>query len=413
MFFLFTSCQPKQNENTIIVWHWMTDRQPVFEELSKIYYQKTGITVRFELYAPSEAYAQKVRSAAQGRNLPDIFGILGEKREFASFIKANLILDLTPYMEKDFSNWKNSFFPEAIMVNEFKKNNTYGVKPGVYGVPIDVMTIQLLYNKKLFEKIGLDPEKPPQDFDEFLKIGEKINDKDFLGLVSGWSEIWLIECFLTSYAINIMGYEKVIDTIKGKVSYTDSDWIKVFELFQKMREAKLLSNDIVGMVNKTAEQIFANNKALFAFNGSWCVNVYKTMNPKLEYGVFLPPKVNKDNPMVIRGGAGSSFMVNSASTKKEKAIEFLRWLTETEQQIYLAKATNNLPANKYSLKELLGPLVDFLKGMEYATHPNIWEIREKAEVIEAIGSGVQLIILGKKSAKEVAEEVQRIKERNF
>ncbi|MCM8820090.1 MAG: extracellular solute-binding protein, partial [Candidatus Omnitrophica bacterium] len=322
----------------------MTDRQPAFEELSKMYYQKTGIKVKFELYAPSEAYAQKVRSAAQGRNLPDIFGILGEKREFASFIKANLVLELTPYMEADSFRWKNCFFSEAIKVNEFTENNIYGIKPGIYGVPIDIMTIQLLYNKALFKKIGLDPQKPPQDFDEFLKIGEKIKDKDFLGLVSGWSEIWLIECFFISYAINIMGYEKVIDTIKGKISYTDSDWIKVFEIFEKMRNAKLLSNDIVSMVNKTAEQIFANNKALFAFNGSWCVNVYKSMNPKLEYGVFLLPKVNKDNPMVIRGGAGSSFMVNSISPKKEKAIEFLKWLTETEQQIYLVKITNNLPA---------------------------------------------------------------------
>ena len=37
-------------------------------------------------------------------------------------------------------------------------------------------------------------------------------------------------------------------------------------------------------------QLFANNRALFAFNGSWCVNVYKGMNPDLEYGAMLPPR---------------------------------------------------------------------------------------------------------------------------
>jgi len=77
---------------SIEVWHWMTDRQTAFFELAKRYEAKTGIKVNFQLYAPSDAYSQKVRAAGQGMNLPDIFGILGEKRDFASFIKAGHIL---------------------------------------------------------------------------------------------------------------------------------------------------------------------------------------------------------------------------------------------------------------------------------------------------------------------------------
>ena len=80
------SCAPSQTSKsgvTITVWHWMTDRQAAFSELAKRYEEKTGARVNFELYAPSDAYSQKVRAAAQGANLPDLFGILGEKRDFA------------------------------------------------------------------------------------------------------------------------------------------------------------------------------------------------------------------------------------------------------------------------------------------------------------------------------------------
>ena len=40
-------------------------------------------------------------------------------------------------------------------------------------------------------------------------------------------------------------------------------------LFKEMQDSGLLYNGLVSMVNKTAEQIFANEKAVFAFNGSW------------------------------------------------------------------------------------------------------------------------------------------------
>ncbi|MBP7835874.1 MAG: extracellular solute-binding protein [Candidatus Omnitrophica bacterium] len=412
--FLTAGCAAKSDSGkNITVWHWMTDREPAFRELAKRYEANSGIKINFELYAPSDAYSQKVRAAAQGSNLPDIFGILGEKRDFASFIKGGFILDLTPYMLEDNAQWKNSFFAKALAVDEFGAGNSYGVKPGIYGVPIDIMTIEMVYNKSLFKQLGLNPNQPPQTFAEFLEIGRKIKAAKLQGLVSGWGEIWMIDCLANNYAFNIMGKNKVIATIKGEVPYTDPDWIKVLSLFKEMQESGLLANGVVTMVNKTAEQLFANEKAVFGFNGSWCVNVYKGMNPKLEYGAFLPPKVSNRYPMAIWGGAGSSFMVSSRSKNKEEAVKFLRWLTAAPQQAYLAESTNNLPANKDSLGLVSPVMSDFAKAMDNATHPNVWGISEFSPVIEALDKGIQSIIIGEKTPEQVAREVQRIKEREL
>ncbi len=167
------------------------------------------------------------------------------------------------------------------------------------------------------------------------------------------------------------------------------------------------------MINKTAEQLFANDKAVFAFNGSWCVNVYKGMNPGLDYGVILPPRASEEYPMSIWGGAGSSFMVNDRSKNKEGAVSFLKWLTDADQQAYLAEVTNNLPANKNSLNKIPDILSGFTKGMDSATHPNIWGVSEFSAVIEVMDRGMQSILLGEKTPEQVAQEVQKIKEREM
>lgn len=413
----FTGCA-QQGASTgdkpvITVWHWMTDREPAFQELASRYEAQTGIRVQFELYAPSDAYSQKVRAAAQGFNLPDIFGILGEKRDFSSFIKAGHILDLSLFMEEDNGAWRDSLFEKALAVNQFIEGNSYGIAPGTYGVPIDVMAIQMLYNKKLYAQLGFDPAKPPQDFQEFLAVGRKIKEAGMQGLVSGWGEVWMIDCFANNYAFNIMGRDKVLATIRGEVPYTDPDWVRVFTIFKELQEAGVLSNGLVTMINKTAEQLFANERAVFAFNGSWCVNVYHGMNPELEYGAFLPPPVSSEHPMKVWGGAGSSFMVNARSAMKSEAVAFLKWLTAADQQAYLSAATNNLPANKKSLSKIPPLLAQFAKAVDSTTHPNIWGISEFSPVIEAFDKGIQSIIIGEKTPEEVAREVQKIKAREM
>jgi ABC-type glycerol-3-phosphate transport system substrate-binding protein len=391
----------------------MTDRQKTFEELAKRFEAETGIKINFELYAPSDAYSQKVRAAAQGNNLPDIFGILGEKRDFASFIHAGHILELTAYMDAEAGRWRNSLFAKALLMNEFPEGNIYKVKAGIYGAPIDIITIQMVYNKDLFKELGLDPQDPPDTFSEFIDIGKKIKEKGMQGLVSGWGEVWMIDCFANNYAFNIMGQDKVLATIRGEVPYTDPDWIKVLSLFKEMQDSGVLANGVVTMINKTAEQIFANGKAVFAFNGTWCVNVYKGMNPRLNYGVMLPPRASDKYAMSIWGGAGSSFMVNARSENKEKAVRFLQWLTAKDQQLYLSGSTMSIPANKDCLAEIPFALTQFAQDLELSTHPYTWGISEYPQVSEAMGKGIQSIIIGEKTPEQVASEVQKVKERQI
>ncbi len=410
--FLSLGCaQRKEDLSTITIWHWMTDRQKALEELAVRYEQQTGVKVKIDLYAPSDAYSQRIVASAQSRVLPDIYGILDKKEIFASFIQSGFVADLTAEFQKDDSAWEKVLFPKALNVNRFPEGNTYGVNPGIYGVPLDVTNIQMLYNKKLLQKAGIN--EVPKTFPEFIAAGQALKRVGIAGLVSGWGEMWMIDCFASNYAFNIMGEDKVMATYRGEVPYTDPDWIKVFSVFKELSEQGVLAEGVVTKPNKYAEQDFALERAAFAFNGSWGVNGYNDMNANLDYGAMLPPAVNPDLPMRIWGGAGSSLVVNNSSPRKDKAIAFLKWLTQKEQQAFLAVETRNLPANREALSSITAILSQFAGAMDFTTHPTIWPYSENALVTEKFDKGIQSIIIGEKSPEEIAREVQEIKEREL
>lgn len=410
-----TACgcgQSGKAANTIEVWHWMTDRQDAFEALAREYEAQTGIKVKLALFAPSDAYTQKIIAAAQANILPDVYSILDKKAIVAAFTKAGFVADLTDAFQMDNNAWEKSLFTKAVDVNRFVEGNVDGVKPGIYGVPIDVGSQQLLYNKKLLRQAGI--TRPPATFEQWLADIDVLRRAGITPLVSGFGELWLIDCFASNYAFNIMGEQKVLDTFRGKVSYTDPDWITVFTIFKTLHDRGAFINGIVTKGNKLAEQDFAVfERAAFAFNGAWSVHVYRQMKPDLDYGVVPLPVFNPAVPMVSWGGAETSLVVNNLSPDKDKAIAFLKWLTAREQQVFLFTHLYSLPVNREAMAGVPENLAAFSKAMETSTHPKVWPVNEDPLVSEAFLKGIQAIIIGEKTPQAVARDVQLIKDRQM
>src|SRR3989338_8094419 len=148
--------------DTVTVWHWMTDRDNAFQELTNRYERQTGTKVKINLFAPSDVYTKKITASTQANILPDIFGILDTKKTFADFIRYGYVADLTEEYQKNDAQWEKSIFDEALNSNRFEEGNAYGIKPGIYGVPLDVTNLQMLYNKKLLKTAGYNT--PPTTF---------------------------------------------------------------------------------------------------------------------------------------------------------------------------------------------------------------------------------------------------------
>src|SRR3954470_12484679 len=104
-------------KGTVLLWHWLTDREDALHDLAERFKKETGIKVALELYAPSDAYASKVRAAAQTNTLPDIFSVLGESRDIASFINSGHVANISAAMEADHGAWKKQLFAKSLATN--------------------------------------------------------------------------------------------------------------------------------------------------------------------------------------------------------------------------------------------------------------------------------------------------------
>jgi ABC-type glycerol-3-phosphate transport system substrate-binding protein len=410
--FSFIGCITKntKSEAEVVIWHWMTDRQDAFEKLAKKYFEETGIRVLFETYAPTDVYRKKISAAATANLLPDIFNPMVNRKETASYINAGFIANLSEHMDKN--DWKDVFFEKALANNTFDTGNEWNVTPGIYAVPIDVNSLMIYYNKDLFVKAGLDPEQPPKTWNEFIEYGKKLKTADIQPFASGFGEGWLIGAFAQSYQWELFGKDDVIKTIKGEIPYTDPRWIKIFELFAEMKNNNMFASGIVTMINKDAERGFATERFAMTFNGSWGVNVYFSMNPKLNYGVFsLPALPDAKYPLRLFGGDGSSFFVNDKSPNKQKAIDFLKWLTQKEAQICLSETTLNIPANKEAAQDLSPVLKTFAESIKDTFDP--LPVIETWQVTNFINTNLQSIIIDEKTPLQAAQEVQNEKERQM
>jgi ABC-type glycerol-3-phosphate transport system substrate-binding protein len=412
MLCVFSGCQPKEvkPKADVVIWHWMTDRQAAFEKLADDYYEETGVKVLFETYAPTDVYKNKISAAATANLLPDIFNPVGDKKEVASYINADFIADLTEEMDKD--NWKDVFFSKALGQNSFEPGNEWNVKPGIYAVPLDVNALMIYYNKDLFKQAGLDPENYPKTWPEFIETGKKLRAANIQPFVSGFGEGWLIGAFAQSYEWNLFGKDGVLKVLEGEIPYTDPRWVRIFRLFEEMKNNKLFASGIVTMVNKDAERSFATGKSAMAFNGSWGVNVYNSMNPELNYGVMPVPSLPEGKfPLLMFGGEGSSLFVNKSSPNRQKAIDFLRWMTQSGPQTFLAKETLNIPSNKNCAADLPPMLKVFSENIK-----NTFEVLPKIEtwqVVNFININLQSVIIGERTPQDAAMEVQSEKERQM
>lgn len=408
---LLFGCKSKDTSNSaqVVIWHWMTDRDEAFQQLSTKYKEETGKVVQFQLYAPSDVYQQKVRVGAQTNSLPDVFGIMGDARDVATFIEAGHVENLTAALGDGPGSWKDSLYPEALNTSFFPDGNAFKIPVGFYGIPIDVTTIPMIYNKKLFTKAGLDANTPPKTWAEFIEAGKKLKAAGVTGFTSGWGEAWLIYSLATDLAFNQMGEEKVMKTFRGEVPYTDPDWIAVLTAFDQMRKAGFADPSLVTLGNKAAEQAFSSERSGMTFNGSWAVNVYAGMNPQLEYAPFRVPAISSKFPQTVWGGSGSTFFINGKSPRKDAAVEFLKWVSKKEQAAFLASATKNLPAVKEVAVEGSPVLGEFAGLMKDSIHPNRFAVSEDPRVQEVFSKGIQSILIGEKSPAQVAQDAAKTK----
>lgn len=242
----------------------------------------------------------------------DMFTLIDEEAivPFDDFIKTD-----------DDKAWLKSFYPA------FMENSQTGGK--TWGIPFQRSTIVLYWNKEAFKEVGLDPEKPPQTWDEMTAFAQKLTKRDANGNVTQWGvqipssgfPYWLFQGLTTpagAVLMNPAGTEVYFD--KPEVTTALQYWIDL------ATKHKVHPPGIVEW-GTTPKDFFERKVAMIWTTTGNLTNVRN--NAKFPFGVaMLPAQKRRGSPT----GGGNFYIFKKAKrAEQEAAFKFIKWITTAER----------------------------------------------------------------------------------
>lgn len=158
-------------------WHLAEKAWGAFERTMVDDFKKANPNVEVELDAvPYGETLNKFLVQTKAGQPADV--VYAADAHTVQYLEAGYILDLAPYMklDRDFTADK---FNEAAM-----KSVTRGDK--VFAIPNAATPVLLVYNTEMFQKAGLDPNRPPKTWEEFQEAAIKLTRKDASGRTVQW-----------------------------------------------------------------------------------------------------------------------------------------------------------------------------------------------------------------------------------
>jgi multiple sugar transport system substrate-binding protein len=287
---------------------------------------------------PNEEYPAKLASAAGARSLPDLFA--ADVVFAPQYAAQGLWLDLTERFGA--LPAKDSIAPAHVRNGTWKGRN--------YAVPHTIDMSVLLYNKDLYTRAGLDPEKPPATLAEFAeharavdKLGGDVNGTYFGGNCGGcnvftlWPSVW-------AAGGDVMNAEGTESTIAGK------EMADVFALYRDLYDdgvAAPASKDEAGPTWLGALQ---SGKIGIAPAPSVWLGI---IEDKADFELGVAPISGIDGGESTFVG-GDSIGIGATTKRADAAWDFLAWTLGDQAQVEVVAKNKGVPVrtdlarNKYS-----------------------------------------------------------------
>jgi multiple sugar transport system substrate-binding protein len=376
----------KAEDVTLTLWSLDKDIQPAPNLVKQFNDQHNGIKIEYRLIQFDDVVTEAMRAYATGQ-APDIIAV--DNPEHALFSSRGAFLDLTDMISKSTVIKPDNYFPGPLKSVEW--DGKY------FGVPKATNTIALYYNKDMFKAKGLDPNKPPQTWDELVEDARKLSDpaKNVYGLAF-------------SAKGNEEGTFQFLPWAQmggGSYEHINADGaVKALEVWKTIIDEKLASPDTLTRGQWDSTGTFNSGNAAMAISGPWELD-RMTTEAKFDWGVtLLPvPKEGAERSSAMGDFNWAIFASSKHPAEAFKAIEFF-----ASQDDKMFKNYGQLPARSdITIAPTGQPLKDealkvFLEQLKYAKprgpHPQ-WP-----KISKAIQDAIQAALTGQMSPKDALDQ---------
>ncbi|MEU6117467.1 sugar ABC transporter substrate-binding protein [Streptomyces sp. NPDC047117] len=277
---------------------------------------------------PAENYPEKLSADAGGGTLPDVVNVSPDLSY--PLAKAGLLMNLDK--EPVTAKAKRDYTPEA-----WKGNELPGLD-GAYAFPWYLNTGPLFYNKALFKKAGLDPEKPPTTYDALFADAGRMA-KSSGGKVATLAGVPAIEDF-GRYGVRLMNADAT------RFTYNEKRGVELLTAYKKLFESGGLDSQALSATPESAGRKFLQQRVAMNPGSAHDLANFKENAPDLYKNLGItdaPANTGKPNMYVM--GLG----INDRSEHKATAIAFARFVTNQRNQESFAHQVAVFPSTKGSL----------------------------------------------------------------
>ncbi len=331
---------------------------------------------------------QKVQTSVMAGNPPDLFIV--EISELPTLLAMNAIIPLDDYVKKaEGGKYWDDFFPA------FRENSQYRGK--IWWIPFQRSTPVFYWNKELFKKAGLDPERPPQTWTELKDAAKKLTVREGgevkqwgVTVSGGWND-WEFEAFVRqngSWLINPDG---------TKINFTSPEAVEALDFW-----VDLMYREKVGPPHSTwgsTPPDFVAGRTAMLYHSTGILTFLKN-SAKFDFGVAFMPK-NKTYGAEV-GGGNLAISRKIPKERQDAAWKFIEWMTSAENAAQWSIASGYIATRKSAyelpaMKEFVAKDPRYLVArdqLQYATGkmmaPNFQKIREilKKQLDDAVDGKV-------------------------
>ena len=392
---------------TLTIWYWGEQEAPgmksFMEEAVKKYMDENkNVTINAVLQETDSLYPA-FRAAAEAKNGPDIQFFFGGIFTLEDAWLGNLA-PISDYWSQDELN----NIPGGQRAETFWNGKQWGV-------PFYQIGTFWAYNKKMFAKAGLDPNKPPATWDEWMKACDTLRGAGITPIGTGFKDGWL-GGWMVSYLgqQNMNSIDDLMAAIRGEKSLTDPVYAEWWSRWKDMQDHKCFNDDIMSLDLYQGQNLFEQQQSAMTNHVEPYIAQLERKMGADTVGVMRTPVYGKGKLANSVGIPTQTLAITSFSKNKEAAAEFLRYLHRDDiMQLMYAKAGAVTPDNRFK-PEWLNTEADKMIVQWRKEFPLFWYQYYYPPVWESEGSIAigQLLMTGEVTPEQAAQKWQDLADKN-
>jgi ABC-type glycerol-3-phosphate transport system substrate-binding protein len=360
-----------------------------------------------------------------------------QTRLATSFAAGDTSIDIT----KTWGGWTNEFWPFFQAVSDKWPASqrdmllSYALSPVAaagqyYGVPRHVTLYYFYWNKKMFKDAGLDPNRPPQTYDELVAACTKLTKTGPDGRVVQWGYVESMDAgspMLNTFERWLYRAGGDILDQRGAPVFNDARGLRALQvIYDLIHKHKCMDAGALQLGNPGTRQVFtAGRVAMMSMWGSGWAEAHDatraTKDVMGNVGITVLPALDASGPRSATIHGSEGYAITKSAARRgvaDEAWKLLQHMTSPAVQIEALKTRGYLPPSLKLYQDqsirtdpYLGPLMAAtLEAGKYPVKRFVWSDYSKIE--DAIESELQNAVRGRKGLQEAlnsaAQAVGRI-----